>query len=264
MGTKKQNNDLGELTPSFIPSFIPSFQRDTLISADENREMFDRIATHYDQVNRLLSFGRDKIWRQEAVEELQPLPEGRYLDVGTGTGALVSEILKQAPGAHIDGIDPSEKMLQIAQSKNLPDTVHFFSADATALPMEDETYDGIILGFSFRNIEQREKAIAEIFRVLKPWGRLVILEAVYPANPIVRLGYKLYAAIVLLIGKIWGEGSAYRYLMQSIKHFPKPSTLFVTLHYAGFLLIKTELKMLGTIVIFSAPRSEESLTPPEN
>jgi len=241
-----------------------SIQRDTLISADENREMFDRIAENYDRANRILSFGRDKIWRQEAVDELQPEEDGRYLDIGTGTGDLVVEILKQAPGAHIDAIDPSEKMLHIAKSKNLPDNVHFFSADATALPMEDETYDGIILGFSFRNIEQREKAIAEFFRVLKPWGRLVILEAVYPTNPIVRLGYNLYAALVPLIGKIWGEGSAYRYLMQSIKHFPKTNALFVTLHYAGFSFIKTELKMLGTIVIFSAPRGEEPRTPPEN
>ena len=229
-------------------------QRDTLISADENRDMFDRIAANYDRANRLLSFGRDKIWRQQAVEELQPWDEGQYLDVGTGTGDLVDEILKQAPGAHIDGIDPSEKMLHIAKSKNLPDSVHFFPADATALPMEDETYDGIILGFCFRNIEQREKALLEFFRVLKPGGRLVILEAVYPKNPIVRLGYNIYSALVPLIGKIWGEGSAYRYLMNSIKHFYTPGTLFLMLHNTGFAFIKMDLKMFGTIVIFSAPR----------
>jgi len=226
-------------------------QRDTLISADENREMFDRIALNYDRANRLLSFGRDKIWRQQAVEELQPREEGRYLDVGTGTGDLVAEILKQAHGAHIDGIDPSEKMLQIARSKNLPDSVHFFSADATALPMEDETYDGIILGFSFRNIEQREKALSEFFRVLKPSGRLVILEAVYPKNPIVRLGYKFYSALVPLIGKIWGEGSAYRYLMSSIEAFPSTTIVLKIIHNAGFRDERIQFKAWGAIAIFS-------------
>ena len=226
-------------------------QRDTLISADENRDMFDRIAAHYDRANRLLSFGRDKIWRQQAVEELQPWDEGRYLDVGTGTGDLVDEILKQAPGAHIDGIDPSEKMLHIAKSKNLPDSVHFFPADATALPMEDETYDGIILGFCFRNIEQREKALSEFFRVLKPGGRLVILEAIYPKNPIVRLGYNLYATLVPLIGKIWGEGSAYRYLMQSIKAFPSIDTFIKIIRSIGFCDEKIQFKAWGAITIFS-------------
>ncbi|RKX44412.1 MAG: bifunctional demethylmenaquinone methyltransferase/2-methoxy-6-polyprenyl-1,4-benzoquinol methylase, partial [Verrucomicrobia bacterium] len=132
-----------------------TLERDTLISAEENREMFDRIAKNYDVANRAISMGMDKVWRRKTVELLKPFSGGRYLDVGTGTGDLVFEILDQSANVLIDGIDPAEQMLAIAKDKaeerGVGDAVSFFFADVLDLPMESETFDGIVSGFCFRN-----------------------------------------------------------------------------------------------------------------
>ena len=221
-------------------------ERDTLISAEENRAMFDRIAKNYDAANRAISMGMDKTWRRKTIALLKPFRGGRYLDIGTGTGDLVFEIINQPANVLVDGIDPSEQMLAIAKDKaakrKLGDTVAFFAADALDLPMEHDTYDGIVSGFCFRNIERRQKALDEMLRVLKPGGMLVILEATYPDNPLVRLGYKCYTPLVPVIGKCLGGGSAYRYLVDSIVEFPKPAT------------VQYKPLTFGTVCIFSGKK----------
>lgn len=231
-----------------------SQERDTLISAEENREMFDRIAKSYDPANRALSFGMDRSWRRKAVGFLKPFRGGRYLDIGTGTGDLVFEILHQSANVLIDGIDPSEPMLEIARAKaekhSVGDAVSFFAADALDLPMESETYDGIVLGFCFRNIERRKKALEEMLRVLKPGGVLVILEATYPENWGVRLGYKIYAPLVPLMGKLLGGGSAYKYLMKSIEDFPTQKEVVKMFTEVGFKEIGCKSMALGSVSIF--------------
>lgn len=233
-------------------------ERDTLISAEENREMFDRIAKNYDVANRAISMGMDKGWRRKTIELLRPFRGGRYLDIGTGTGDLVFEILDQSVNVLIDGIDPSEQMLAIARDKaairGVGDAVHFFAADALDLPMESDTYDGIVSGFCFRNIERRQKALAEMLRVLKPGGMLVILEATYPANPLVRFGYRCYTPLVPLIGRVLGGGSAYKYLMDSIEDFPKPATVTDMFSAAGFSGVQYKAMTCGTVCIFSGKK----------
>lgn len=233
-------------------------ERDTLISAEENCEMFDRIAKNYDVANRAISMGMDKGWRLKTVELLKPFRGGRYLDIGTGTGDLVFEILHQSANVLIDGIDPAEQMLAIARDKaakrGVGDAVHFFAADALDLPMESETYDGIVSGFCFRNIERRQKALAEMLRVLKPGGMLVILEATYPANALVRFGYRCYTPLVPLIGKILGGGAAYKYLMDSIEDFPKPETVTDMFSAAGFSGVQYKSLTCGTVCIFSGKK----------
>jgi demethylmenaquinone methyltransferase/2-methoxy-6-polyprenyl-1,4-benzoquinol methylase len=230
-------------------------ERDTLISAQENREMFDRIAKNYDVANRAISMGMDKGWRRKTIELLKPFRGGRYLDIGTGTGDLVFEILDQSGNVLIDGIDPAEQMLEIAKDKaekrELGDSVSFFMADALDLPMESDTYDGIVSGFCFRNIERRQKALEEMMRVLKPGGMLIILEATYPANPLVRLGYKLYRPMVPMIGKMLGGGAAYKYLMDSIEDFPRPETVTDMFSAAGFSGVQFKALTFGTVCIFS-------------
>ena len=113
---------------------MSSSDRDTLISAKENREMFDRIAKNYDVANRTISMGMDKSWRRKTIARLKPFRGGRYLDIGTGTGDLVFEILQQSANVLIDGIDPSEQMLAIAREKAeklaVGDAVSFFNANA--------------------------------------------------------------------------------------------------------------------------------------
>ena len=226
-------------------------ERDTLISAEENRAMFDGIARHYDAANRALSLGMDRSWRRRAVGVLKPFSGGRYLDIGTGTGDLVFEIRRQAEGATVDGIDPSMEMLAVARNKVVGKGVEFFEADATALPMADEFYDGIVSGFCFRNIEHRQKALGEMLRVLKPGGKLVVLEATYPVNPLVRLGYRLYTPWVPMIGKIFGGGSAYKYLVDSIENFPRAGSVVKMFYEAGFAEVECKSLTLGTVSIFS-------------
>ncbi len=231
-----------------------SLDRDTLISAEENRAMFDRIAKNYDVANRAISMGMDRSWRRKTVNLLCPFRGGRYLDIGTGTGDLVFEILRQSVNVLIDGVDPAEQMLEIARGKaatqGVGDAVAFFAADALDLPMESGTYDGIVSGFCFRNIEHREKALEEMLRVLKPGGKLVILEATYPESRMVRLGYRLYAPLVPLMGKLLGGGSAYKYLVDSIEDFPKPGTVTDMFETAGFVEVECSPLTLGTVCIF--------------
>ncbi len=232
--------------------------RDTLISAEDNREMFDRIAKSYDPANRALSFGMDRGWRRKAIGLLCPFRGGRYLDIGTGTGDLVFEILRQSVNVLVDGIDPAEQMLAIAREKaakrGVGDAVSFFAADALDLPMESETYDGIVSGFCFRNIECRQKALEEMLRVLKPGGKLVVLEATYPESRGVRLGYRLYAPLVPLMGKILGGGSAYKYLMKSIEDFPTQKEVVEMFNQAGFEEVGCRSMAFGSVSIFSGKK----------
>jgi len=232
--------------------------RDTLISAEENRGMFDRIAKNYDTANRMISMGLDRTWRRRTIELLKPFRGGRYLDIGTGTGDLVFEILNQSANVLIDGVDPSEQMLALAKEKasrrGVGDAVSFFGADALDLPMESNTYDGIVSGFCFRNIERRQKALAEMLRVLKPGGMLVILEATYPESAFIRFGYRCYTPLVPLIGRILGGGSAYKYLMDSIGDFPKPGTVTDMFSAAGFSKVQYKPLTFGTVCIFSGKK----------
>ena len=232
--------------------------RDTLISADDNRAMFDRIAKNYDAANRAISMGMDKRWRREAIALLRPFRGGRYLDIGTGTGDLVFEILDQSANVLVDGIDPAEQMLEIARNKaarrGVGDAVSFFTADALDLPMESETYDGIVSGFCLRNIERRQKALEEMLRVLKPGGMVVILEATLPENPLVRLGHNLYMPLVPIIGRMLGSGSAYKYLVDSIEDFPQPGTVTDMLSAAGFSTVQFKPRTFGTVCIFSGKK----------
>ena len=237
-------------------------ERDTLISAEENRAMFDRIATNYDVANRAISMGMDRSWRRKTVGLLNPFEGGRYLDIGTGTGDLVFEILHQAAQVRVDGIDPAEQMLAVARAKaearSAGDAVSFFYADAVDLPMESETYDGIVSGFCFRNIEHRQKALEQMLRVLKPGGKLVILEATYPANGLVRFGYKLYSPLVPLIGRLLGGGAAYKYLVDSIEDFLKPKRVADMFAAAGFVHVQCQPLTLGSVCIFSGNKPEAS------
>lgn len=235
--------------------------RDTLISAEENREMFDRIAKNYDAANRAISMGMDRSWRRKTVNLLCPFRAGRYLDIGTGTGDLVFEILDQSANVLVDGIDPAEQMLEIARGKaknrGVGNAISFLTADALDLPMESETYDGIVSGFCFRNIEHRKKALEEMLRVLKPGGKLVILEATYPAHSFVRLGHRLYMPLVPIIGKMLGGGAAYKYLIDSIEDFPKPEVVMEMFKASGFAEVKCKSLTFGTVSIFSGTKPQE-------
>ena len=233
---------------------MEKIERDTLISADENRKMFDRIANTYDVANRFISLGLDQGWRKKTIQELNPKESEYYLDIGTGTGDLAFELLSQSPKSQVDAIDPSEKMLAVARDKALSLGVskrpRFQNADALNLPMPECFFDGIVSGFCFRNIENRLNALKEMHRVLKTSGKLLILEATYPENSIVRLGYKLYTPFVPLIGKLLGFKQSYSYLLDSIEDFPKKEKVKSMFDEVGFKDIQVRSLAFGTVSIF--------------
>ncbi len=217
----------------------PERPYDTLISAEENRAMFDRIAGYYDGTNRVLSLGLDHLWRRKAIRRLAPQPGCVYLDIGCGTGDMGLEIVKQCPGARVIGIDPSEGMLMIGRekvaSRGLTDSVEMVPGDALSLPFSDHTFHGAITAFCIRNVTDRARCLKEIHRVIRPGGWLVILELTDPVG-IMRPLFRIYSGVVIpLITWIMSSVSAYRYLTDSMADFPNADDFIATVKEAGFI-----------------------------
>jgi demethylmenaquinone methyltransferase/2-methoxy-6-polyprenyl-1,4-benzoquinol methylase len=188
---------------------------------------FDTIARTYDRLNRVMTLGLDRRWRKCAVREFSILnSQFSILDVACGTGDMAISLAEQ--GCTVTGIDLSEEMLTIARQKTASATSHlspftFHLANAEALPFPDATFDAVTCAFGVRNFVHLEKGLSEMLRVLKPGGRMVILELATPDNPLIKPFYNLYTRrIIPLLGKwLAGNREAYTYLPESIAHFPK-------------------------------------------
>ena len=187
--------------------------------APQVEAMFDQLAPRYDLANRVLSLGLDQVWRRKAIRELGDL--GQVLDLCAGTLDL-SRMLVDAGAKEVIAIDFSAKMLSTGESKFQTDEpVRIIQADARELPLEDESVHGIICGFGLRIVPGLHRAIAECGRVLKPGGRLVVLDFFQPDSPVSRLLQGTYnrGVVPLVGGAITGFGDAYRYLNESIDAF---------------------------------------------
>ena len=189
--------------------------------------MFSGIASKYDFLNRILSFGRDRYWRKTAVDALEPAPEKTILDLATGTADIALEIAARFPNnIKVYGVDISSSMLRFAtskaQRKELDRIITFQVAKGERLPFSNEKFHGVIVAFGVRNFMDITEALKEIFRILKPGYRLVILEFSVPKNLLLRWAYLLYfQAILPWIGKIIsGHRTAYQYLVESVITFP--------------------------------------------
>jgi demethylmenaquinone methyltransferase/2-methoxy-6-polyprenyl-1,4-benzoquinol methylase len=230
--------------------------RDSLLSAEDNRRMFDRIARRYDLMNRLLSLGLDRRWRRRAVSLLQPRGGRRYLDVGCGTGDMAVEIVRRCPGAKVVGIDPAGRMLEMAAERvrraGLTDCIRLQAGDAAELAFEDDSFAGVVSAFCIRNVTRRALAVREMRRVLAPGGRAVILELTVPPNRILRLGHRLYTGCVVpLAGRLVARNAdAYRYLVDSVRHFRRPDELLATMAEAGFFDPHCIGLLGGTVTVF--------------
>lgn len=189
---------------------------------------FDTIASTYDRLNHVMTFGLDRHWRKRAVRGLH----GNVLDVACGTGDMVVELMRQ--GCTVTGIDLSEEMLAIAKQKtaaansqfsiNVSRTpANFQLGNAEALPFADGEFDAVTCAFGVRNFVHLEKGLDEMLRVLKPGGKLVILELATPDGNIIRPFYRFYTRHVIpwLGSRIAGNREAYTYLPESIERFPK-------------------------------------------
>ena len=224
---------VGPVTSGPAPGPASPFTDDgELPSGDEKatavRSMFDAIAPRYDLVNRIMTFRLDVGWRRTSVRSLGLAPGGRILDLACGTGDLCRELAK--PGYRPIGADLSYGMLAAARTE--APLVH---ADALRLPMPDDSVDGVTCGFALRNFVDLDRFLAEVARVVRPGGRIALLEVAEPPNPVLRWGHGFYfGKVVPRIGGLLSDKDAYRYLPKSVAYLPEPPALVQAVVDAGF------------------------------
>ncbi len=199
------------------------------LPADGVRAMFDRIAPVYDAMNRVMTAGLDGRWRA-ATAAAVVRPGDRVLDSCCGTGDLALACLRA--GGQVTGLDFSERMLERAREKS--SDVDWVQGDALALPFEDASFDAATVGFGVRNLADLEGGLRELRRVLRPGGRLGILEITRPRGVLAPFYRLWFDGVVPLLGKVLPGGSAYTYLPASVRRFPRPEDLAALLQTVGF------------------------------
>lgn len=218
--------------------------------------MFDNISQKYDFLNHFLSLGIDRGWRKKAIAELKDLHPAHILDMATGTADLAIEALSLKPDK-ITGIDLSEGMLSVGRKKiaarKLDNVIELLKGDSERILFADNSFDACIVGFGVRNFENVEAGLSEIYRVLKPGGKLVVLEFSKPANFPVKNLYNFYFNAIL---PFWGryiskDKSAYTYLPESVKHFPDGEAFTKILSSIGFKKTTSKTLTFGICSIYT-------------
>jgi len=216
------------------------------------RAMFDRIAGVYDRMNAVMTAGLDRRWRSRAADLAGVGPGDRVLDVATGTGDLALELAQRvAPGGEVVGLDFAEAMLERAREKaaGRPD-VRFEWGDALALDHPDDAFAAATVAFGARNFADLHRGLAEMARVVRPGGRVVVLEITTPQTPPLSWFYGLwFDRIVPGLGRLAGNEDAYSYLPNSVKRFPRPEGLAAAMDAAGLRDIRWLLTAGGIIAI---------------
>lgn len=235
-------------------------QRESAQFSEQVQSMFDRIAGRYDLLNSLMTAGLHHAWRGRAVDRAEVGPGNSVLDVCCGTGDLSLELAERvAPDGSVVGCDFSEPMLDLARDKALDRgaPVRFEWADALQLPYDEGRFDAVTVGFGVRNLSNLDRGLAEMRRVLRPGGRLVILEITQPARPPLSIFYSLwFDRIVPLLGRVAGDSAAYSYLPESVRSFPSPRGLAEKLDAAGLSGIRWTVLAGGIIAIHSGVAGE--------
>jgi demethylmenaquinone methyltransferase / 2-methoxy-6-polyprenyl-1,4-benzoquinol methylase len=218
------------------------------LPAESVRAMFDRIAGVYDVMNTVMTAGLHHQWRTRAVDLARVGPGTRALDVATGTGDLAIELASR--GGDVVGSDFSEGMLERARGKS-PD-VRWEQANALELPYEDDSFDAATVGFGARNFSDLASGLAEMVRVVRPGGRVVVLEITTPTRPPLSTFFSLwFDRIVPLLGRVTGEDQAYSYLPSSVKRFPGPAELAALMARSGLTDVRWILTAGGIIALHS-------------
>lgn len=214
------------------------------LAPDAVRRMFDRIAPVYDAMNRTMTAGLDRRWRRITAEAVVR-PGDRVLDACCGTGDLA--VAAARAGGRVTGLDFSEPMLERARRK--APGLEWIRADVLQLPFEDGSFDAATVGFGVRNVEDLEGAVSELRRVLRPGGRLAILEIARPRGALAPFYGLWFDRVVPLLGKLLPGGSAYTYLPASVRRFPGPQELAQLIATAGFRDVKVRLFAGGIVAL---------------
>jgi demethylmenaquinone methyltransferase/2-methoxy-6-polyprenyl-1,4-benzoquinol methylase len=219
-------------------------------------KMFDSIAPRYDLLNRVLSLGIDIIWRRIAIKKLRDLEPQSVLDVATGTGDVILEIERQLSPARMVGLDISAGMLELGtkkiRAKEFGQKVEMIVGDSEDLPFKDNTFDAITVAFGVRNFENLNKGLIEMYRVLKPGGKLMVLEFSHPKKaPVKQIYWAYFNHILPFFGKMVSkDSSAYTYLPESVKQFPDGELFIEELKTAGYQNMERRSLTFGIASIY--------------
>ena len=226
----------------------------------QTRGMFTAIAPRYDFLNQILSVGLDRYWRKKAVDYLMSTSNELILDIATGTGDILIEIAKRNLSTQIYGIDFSQRMLELARIKvnklGFDKDISFQIGSGELLPYADKSFDGVLCAFGIRNFYDIKKGLMEFYRILKPGGRLIILEFSMPKNPVISYVYEHYFNYILpKIGNlISGHENAYTYLPESVADFPNQRKFIDWIERTGFNKVFFIELSLGIVSIHSSQK----------
>lgn len=233
---------------------------DRRAKSEQVREMFDSIASAYDTMNRMMTLGIDRSWRRRCVKLVKELAPADILDLATGTGDLAAALAEAIPDARVTGGDLSEGMIEIGRrkiaAKGLADRVGLVVADALDLPFADSSFDVVTIAFGVRNFEHLDKGYAQMSRVLRPGGKIVVLELTPPSSKIARPFYNFYTrAIIPAVGRLVSKDRrAYSYLPESIAAVPARDAMTGLMTRAGFTDARWKNLTLGTATIYTAQK----------
>lgn len=231
-------------------------QRD---KSDRVRVMFDTIAPTYERINAIFSFGRDRAWRRELVQLADVTTGDAVLDVACGTGDVVRTFERDSRAGLVVGADFSANMLAGASGRSTA-IVSWCRADALSLPFADGSFDVVSCAFGVRNFQDLPRGLGEMHRVLRPGGRIVILEFTRPPNRMFRAVHEFYSGRIMPVMASWisrDSTGAYRYLPRSVVTFLDPARMCESLERSGFTSAKARRMTLGVVHIYRAVKTAE-------
>ncbi len=242
-----------------MPTEVKPYGNQDKSKKEEVAEMFNNISHRYDFLNHFLSMGIDKLWRKKAVKKLQQLAPKKILDIATGTGDFAISLLRLKPD-EIVGLDISKGMLEVGiekmKAKKIDHIIRMQLGDSENLPFEDAYFDALTVAFGVRNFENLEKGLAEMLRVVRPGGKIVILEFSKPKKFPIKQVFGFYSKnIIPFLGKrISKDEKAYAYLPESVAAFPEGEAFLTILKSLGYQEVNQELVSGGIATIYSGSK----------